>query len=115
MATVNNYQVFAGEDLTFTALPAPGTSGLIAGWNLLYSIRAGLRPTDPVLITKTMANGITLVNVATGNFTIVVTDADLLALGPGLYRWDVWRIDPGFQTCLAYGRLSVMNAARLAV
>lgn len=111
MATLQNLTLFRGEDvlLEFTMDPEQA----IAGWALAFYLRA--RPEygdDPLVTRTTAAGGIVISDGAGGVFQVTIPAATTLALPIARYRYDVWRIDSGYETVLAYGAADVLGQVR---
>lgn len=93
--------LFAGEDrqIQFTVLDAADVPVNIAGWVISFS--AGV-------VTKTIGDGVALSDPSNGVVTVTLSPTNTNTLeGTNLYK--LWRLDAGFITVLAYGRLQVLN------
>jgi len=97
MATVNDFQIYRGEDVTVT-VTISGTN--ITGWNLKFYI---LQTT----ISKTVGSGITITDGVGGVFTITLARADTLTLLSDKYAYDIWREDIGAYRKLGHGSITV--------
>ena len=111
MATLQNLTLFRGEDLTLTFTMDPAQA--ITGWALAFYVRA--RPeygAAPLVTRTTAAGGVTITDGPGGVFSVTVPAATTLALPISRYRFDVWRVDSGYETVLAYGPCDVLAQVR---
>jgi hypothetical protein len=97
-----------GEDATFTVTMNPVMG--IAGWTLEFFMKT-VATSPVVVLTKTIGNGITVLDSVNGIFTVQVLRADTEALGFGIYSFSVRRIDSGLNTELVRGAISVLPSA----
>lgn len=112
MAASGQFSCFSGEAVVLTFSPGEDTS--ISGWTLVFTVRARRDPDLDTLLTKsTTASTITITDAAAGVFTLTLTAAQTLALGPGRYAFDVWRTDSGSEKPLILGTFTVEQAVRV--
>lgn len=115
--TVNighNDEFFTGEDKTvrFTVAQADDvTPQDITGWTLSWMVKR--KPTDvdaSAVITKTTASGIQLTTPEQGICTVSVTDDDTTTLKAGLYYHELKRTNPGVETVLSQGTVTLRQS-----
>ena len=103
--TQQHISIFRGEDvdLNFTMVPVVD----ITGWTIEFTVATRLgTPTKYI----TGAVGI-VTNGTDGLFTVSLTNAQTQT--PGLYFYDVWRMDDGFHRLLATGRFYIQDEVRI--
>lgn len=100
----------AGQAMSFAwtmdSTPAtPHVAVNITGWTFKLSVRE--RNETPVLFTLTLSDGLSVVSAVAGTLTILFASAKTRALVPGVYVWDMWRMDVGNEQQLDYGILTL--------
>ena len=118
MAKRTNLQLFLStdQDLAFTILNATGSVAVdIAGWSFSWMAKYGVEDQDnEALITNTAATVSGTFNadpdVNTQIATVSLADTDTESVVPGEFVWELKRTTDGFETILAYGRLSLLRA-----
>lgn len=99
------------------------TSINLTGFTLSWILKRSLSDTDAnAALLKTTANGGIAIagtfNAApasnTQRATVTIADTDTDALTPGLYHWELKRMDAGLETRLAYGRVLLVRGGHRA-
>ena len=117
MAKETTDDLWLGTDLTRSFHikdEAETTSIEITGWALSYQVKRYHSDADAAaILSKTTSSGIAIAgafNATPGSnaqrATLTLTDTDTASLYPGLYYWELKRTDDGFETVLAYGRMT---------
>lgn len=75
----------------------------ISGWAMEYTLRKRVKDTT-ALITKTVGNGITIVDGAAGRVDIVFVPSDTEDIRPGVYAHKLTRTDVGAVGSMIPGR-----------
>jgi hypothetical protein len=100
-------EVFIGEDklLTWSVTDDDGAAVDISGWAMRWILSGApaASATSPLLTKTTGGSG--LVGDAGGDATVTLADTDTDDLRVGMYHYNLWRTDDGFETVLAYGTL----------
>ena len=104
MPTTEAISIYRGEDvvLSFTMNPVVN----ITGWTITFQLREYDGTTE--LLTKSAS----VTDGPNGVFTVALADDDTDAL-EDVYHYDVWREDPGAESVLAIGELTVLPVARV--
>lgn len=76
----------------------------ITGWTLQLNIR-----TEDGTIVLQMTPPSTIDDVVNGIFGFILTSAQAGGMQVGDYKYDVWRIDAGFEKRLTWGTLTVLQ------
>jgi hypothetical protein len=106
MANTQDIQFYVGEDIPINAVLDPVVD--ISGWAISFVMRftaGGL----PVLVTKTVGSGITIVSGPASTFIIQMLSADTSTLAPGEYVYDVQRTDVGNHRMLVLGTVTLLQ------
>jgi hypothetical protein len=105
MSTENDLSFHQREDVQITWTLSPVAD--ITGWTLQFAVRQAVD--GPVLILKSTSSGITITDGPGGAFRLDLADADTIRIAPGLYLYDVARIDSGNHAVLSYGTLTLQE------
>jgi hypothetical protein len=99
------------------------TSIEITGWSLSFMLKRRFDDLDAAaILTKTTAGG-SVVIAGTFNAdpdanaqraTVTITDTDTENLRQGMVRWELKRMDDGFETILAYGQVDLARGVHRA-
>jgi hypothetical protein len=102
---------------------AEDTSLDITGWALSFMLKRRFDDLDAAaILTKTTAGG-SVVIAGTFNSdpdtnaqraTVTITDTDTENLRQGMVRWELKRMDDGFETILAYGQVDLARGVHRA-
>lgn len=110
-------KLFAGGDKTlrFEVLDAAGVPVDVAGWTLVFDVRARDDAPSPALLSKTPTvtgtyNAVRSVN--TQRILVTLLAADTAALGAGVFRHALARLDPGSKDPVAWGNLILQKATQ---
>jgi hypothetical protein len=106
--TVAIYQTwgcFRGEDVLLTDTLRP--PGGITGWAITFTLKK-LYTDQTVLITKTVGNGISIIDPINGVFTVGLSALDT-NLPAGDYLYTIARTDTGAHTVLTYGPVKILD------
>lgn len=102
MPSTETVSVYRGEDATLRFTMSPVVD--ITAWTLLFTARLS----STLAITKTP----TITDGPNGIMQFALLRDDTVAVSPGNYQYDVWRIDTNNQYPLAVGIFTVVRAAR---
>lgn len=102
MPANDSISVYQGEDLTLNFTMDPVEN--ITGWTLEFNVRSAAS----VVIQKTPV----VTSGPAGTFTVSLVDADTNHLTPGVFMYDVWRIDVSTERILAVGNFTLLAVAR---
>lgn len=106
MVTGATIAVFRGQAATLPWSLTP--AGNTTGWTIVLTVRRVRSAGAPTLLTK-QADA---VNAAEGTWAFAFSAADL-TLAPGMYFFDIWRTDSGFETPLTEGTFEVQPGVRV--
>jgi len=121
MAKETTDTIWLGTDLTrvfHIKDEAEAVSIDITGWALSWMLKRYTSDADAsAILTKTTAAGAIVIagtfnsdpDVNTQRATLTLTDDATAALYPGLYHWELKRTDDGYETVLAYGRMTLIQ------
>lgn len=102
---------FTGEDKLLSDTIFQGTTATpqdISGWAISFMIKRDARDADiAAKVTKTVGSGVTLTAPLLGQLSIAITDDDTSALKAGNYAYEIKRTDPGSETVLTRGTLTL--------
>lgn len=110
----DDYAYYIGSDRQFSyhvKNQALTTSVDITGWTLSWMVKRFASDADvSALVTKTTVSGITISGTFNASITVnaqravvTITDSDTTALYPGLFSYELKRMDDGFEVPLATG------------
>ncbi len=111
MSTVPSWlpEIFEGTDVSLTICQRPTPATGIDGQTFQFSLRRSFNDPSP-LILKTMGAGVTILDGANAAIGVTLVPADTAAgtgCGPGLYLWSLRRVDAGFASVVACGKVWV--------
>ena len=105
MPVVQSIVVYRGEDITLDFTMSPSKD--ITGWVISMTIsKAYNSPNKIIQVTATLTNG------PLGRFSCILTAAQL-NISPGVYYYDVFRVNPGNLRILSVGEFEVKPDVRL--
>lgn len=111
MARKQDFTLFRGEDVELVVLLDDATD--ITDWTIALYIRASTESGASALVTRSTSNGgITLTDPEAGEFTVSLPAATTVTLPVTTYRFDLWRLDSGYEVMLAYGNVAVLGQVR---
>lgn len=107
-----NLYMWRGEDVSFTIVLEG--SGSIADQDFRFDLRGDREEEDTVmaLVTKTIGDGLTIVDPDARTLLLVLNSADTIDLVDGqdlVGWWEVASVDPGNNAALAGGLLTIRN------
>ena len=112
MARTTAISIFRGEDITlnFTAYTTDtGTTAEdITGLTIYFTV-ARKKDSKDKLISKACS----LVVAASGTYKAVIDDTDTDDLETGVYYWDTWRTNDGYERLLGSGSFTITGNARI--
>ena len=95
-------QIYQGEDKVFSFTLSPVVD--ITGFTLSFDVKDATTQ----IITRVPA----ITSGPAGTFTVTLIDTNTDAIRTGIYTYDVWRTNTGFETVLAIGTFTVDRVAR---
>lgn len=104
-ATQTHLTQFIGVDHQYVCTEADATE--MTGWALSFMLKQ--RATDgdaAALVTLTTP---TAISISGAVATVNVADTDTDGLDPGVYAWELKRMDAGAETVLGYGRFRLVR------
>lgn len=110
-AALGEDRTFAGTHYTSdptiaaTALVPAATVVNITGWTLVITVK------NPAGTTVTI-NGTVVLGTA-GTYTWTITAGNIISLGVGVSKVDVWRTDSGAATLMALGDFNITQEVRV--
>lgn len=109
MATVNDIEdIYKGEDLLFDWVMDPVED--IVGWTIKFTARRYAHVAGTPLLQIDM----TIVPPSSnGMMRVIIPSASCVAVGVGVFDYDVQRVDAGFVTVLSVGKLTILQEVRL--
>jgi hypothetical protein len=106
MAEQEHPTIYQGQDVRLRVTLDPVEED-ISGWHTRLTIKE--RASDSVAL---LAVDGTITDGAAGEFECPLTHAETLGLQPGIYAYDIWRTDAGFECPLTIGKLIVKRDVR---
>lgn len=105
MSQTNNISAFRGEAVTLQFTLVPTTD--ITGWTMTFTLKRDAQ--DPSALLS--VSGV-ITSAAGGIFTVSLTGTQL-TLDAGIYVYDVWRTNSGYETVLSDGTFTVKQPVRV--
>lgn len=106
MATETRLPVYRGEDVTIPFTYSPTTD--ITNFTHTFTLAR-----DRNISTKLLSKTCTTTDAAAGSFSAALTAAELEAIEPGIYFWDVWRVDSGNHRLVGLGSFDLSPNVRI--
>jgi hypothetical protein len=111
-ATGGHVTQYKGQDGIIEVTLDPLVAGGIAGWTLQFNLSKGKGQTPILTLDNGMLGGVTIRDPVAEIIDVTLDDAFTDTLSFGTYVWDLWRIDPGSESCLCDDTMSVRAPTR---
>jgi hypothetical protein len=102
MAITSSFSFRVGEDAGIDVQVTPAQD--ISDWTLIFNaVLCGGGGATAAALKYTASPGIRITNGPAGQLRVTIASADTLGLTPGMYAWEVRRIDSGNNSVEADG------------
>lgn len=89
--------------------PIPGGIGT---WDMTWILRQDDQENSPVLISKTLSDGLTVTDATACTVEALLLPSDSVGLAPGTYWHTLWRIDSENDAVLSYGTVHFLQPVK---